>query len=372
MKTIVVVLIPVALCSIACDKSSSTAPSASSSAPRAAIVSIALQGPPTIAPGEKAQFTAIATFSDRTTRDFTKDVKWISYPTDVLTISDTGEAVAVASGEASVFVDSGPGCGGGCRARTTVLVLPPNTYRLTGRVLEFELPVQGATVVVVSGMGNGVSSTTDYGGQYRLYGVVGAVQIKVTKPGYQDLVKAFTVTANDVFDFRDARQISAIPSMSGTYTLTLQADQDCSMAPSAYNVPPLPAEARQRRTYTAQVAQDGPSLSVSLPSPQFLAPSNHFSGRIHPATVEFMFGDGYLGYGPDNGITERVSASQEITFEGFVRAERSGSALIGALDGEIQVFEISDGSGRSISRMIGDCRAPNHRLTMVPSAGRLR
>ena len=379
-KTIaVVVLIPLGLWSIVCNKRSSTAPSAPSSAPGAAIISIAIQGPSTIAPGERVQFTAIATFSDRTNRNYTKDVKWVSYPRDVLTISETGEAVAVTAGEASVSVDfptsaaPGAACGAGCHAVTRVMVLPPNTYRLTGKVLESELPVQGATVAVVSGISSGVSSTSDYAGQYRLYGVVGAAQIKVTKPGYQDIVKDVIINANEVLDFPEARQIAGVPSMSGTYTLTLQADNDCSTAPSDFKVPPLPADARQRRTYTAQVAQEGPSLSVTLAAPQFAPPSHDFFGRIHPATLEFVFGDGYLGYGPDNGITERVSATQAITFEGYVHAERSGSALIGALDGEIQVFDVSDsGSGRPIYRLIGDCRAPNHRFTMTPSTGRLR
>lgn len=319
------------------------------------------------------QLTAIATFGDGTTRNYTRDVKWVGLPRDVLTISETGEAVALARGDAHVFASLPSGCGVRCSGQAAVLVLPPNTYRLTGRVLESGLPVQGATATVIGGGDGGLSSMTDFDGQYRLYGVAGSAQIKVAKSGYEDMAKAITVTADDVLDFPEARQIGAIPLVSGTYGLTLQADNDCSTAPSAYNVPPLPSEVRQRRTYSAQVTQDGPSLSVSLPPPQFTAPSNHFSGRIHPGTVEFVFGDGYLYYGPDNGITERPSATQAISFEGFVHAERSGSALIGPLDGVIQVFEISDsGSGRPFYKLIGQCRAPNHRFRMTPSTGRLR
>ena len=318
------------------------------------------------------QFTAIATFSDRTTRNYTKDVRWAGFPRDVLTINEAGEALALARGDAHVSAYIPSGCGLGCSGETVVVVLPPNTYRLTGKVLESGLPVQGATATVIGGS-DSLSSTTDYEGQYRLYGVAGSVQIKVTKPGYEDIAKGVTVTADDVLDFPEARQTRAIALVSGTHTLTLQADNDCSTAPSAYNVPPLPPDARQRRTYSVQVAQEGPSLSVSLPPPQFAEPSNHFSGRIHPGTVEFMFGNGYLYYGPENAVTERLSATQAISFEGFVRAERSGSALIGPLDGAIQVFEIVDTrSGRPIHKLIGQCRAPNHRFTMTPSTGRLR
>ena len=361
----------VALSSVTCHKDSSP-PTAPSSAPAGAVTSIVIQGPSRIAPGETVQFTAIATLDDRTTRNYTKDVKWVGFPRDVLTISETGEVVALAPGDAHVFASVPSGCASRCSGQTAVVVLPPNTYRLTGKVLESGLPVQGATATVIGGSDSRLSSTTDYDGQYRLYGVAGSVQITVAKSGYEDMAKAVTVTADDVLDFPEARQIGAIPLVSGTYALTLQADNDCSTAPSAYNLPPLPPEGRQRRTYSAQVAQEGPSLSVSLPPPQFAAPSNQFSGRIHPRTVEFVFGDGYLYYGPENAITERLSATQAISFEGLVHAERSGSALIGPLDGVIQLFEISDvGSGRPY-RLIGQCRAPNHRFTMTPSTGRLQ
>jgi hypothetical protein len=254
-----------------------------------------------------------------------------------------------------------------------VVVLPPNTFRLTGKVMESGLPVQGATASVIGGSDSSLSSTTDYQGQYTLYGVAGGVQIKVAKPGYEDIAKAVTVSADDVLDFPEARQIGSLPVASGTYAMTLEADHDCSTAPSAYNVPPLPPQARPRRTYSAQVAQDGPMLSVSMPPEQFPAPSNQFSGRIHPGRVEFVFGDGYLYYGPDNAVTERISATQAISFGGFIRAELVGSGFIGPLDGVIQLFELEDrGSGRPIPRLIGQCRAPNHRFTMTPSTGRLR
>ena len=68
-KTIAaVVLMPVALSSIVCHKNSSSAPTGPSSAPTGSVISIVIQGPSRIAPGETVQFTAFATFGDRTTR----------------------------------------------------------------------------------------------------------------------------------------------------------------------------------------------------------------------------------------------------------------------------------------------------------------
>jgi hypothetical protein len=330
-----------------------------------------IQGPSRIAPGDRVQFTAIATFADRTTRNYTNQVKWGGHPKDVVAISETGEALALARGDAHVYAYIPSGCASRCSWDTVVTVLPPNTYRLTGKVLESGLPVQGATATVIGGSATGLSATTDYGGQYRLYGVAGGVQIKVAKPGYEDIAKTVTVSGDDVLDFPEARQIGSLPVASGTYVLTLEADHDCSTAPSAYNVPPLPPQARPRRTYSAQVAQDGPMLSVSMPPEQFPAPSNQFSGRIHPGSVEFVFGDGYLYYGPYNAITERLSATQAISFAGFIRAELVGSGFIGPLDGVIQMFEVSDGAIPPY-RLIGQCRAPNHRFTMTRSTAGLR
>ena len=252
-----VALTTVALSSIACHKNSSP-PTAPSSAPGAAVTSLEVQGPSRMAPGDTAQFTAIATFGDRTMRNYTKDVKWVGFPREVLTVSETGEAVALARGDAHVLAFLPSGCGSRCPAETAVVVLPPNTYRLTGKVLESGLPVQGATATVIGGSDSRLSSTTDYDGQYRLYGVAGSVQITVAKSGYEDMAKAVAVTADDVLDFPEARQIGTIPLVSGTYALTLQADNDCSTAPSAYNVPPLPPEARQRRTVLSTGRAGGP------------------------------------------------------------------------------------------------------------------
>ena len=212
---VAVALMTVALSSFACHKNSSP-PTAPSSAPAAAVTSMVIQGPSRMAPGDTVQFTAIATFGDRTTRNYTKDVKWVGFPGKYFTISETGEAVALAPGDAHVFASVPSGCGSRCSGQTAVVVLPPNTYRLTGKVLESGLPVQGATATVIGGSDGRLSSTTDYEGQYRLYGVSGSVQIAVAKSGYEDMAKAVTVTADDVLDFPEARQIGTIPLVSGT------------------------------------------------------------------------------------------------------------------------------------------------------------
>ena len=363
------VVIVITMWAVGCH-GSSTAPSPGVTPPPGVtptFISLAIQGPSRIAPGETAQFTATATMSDRTMQDYTTKVNWVAYPNNVLTVTrDTGQVTGVASGDAHVSVTAPSDCWSGCHPNAAITVLPPNTYRLTGKVVESGLPVQGATVTVLSGTGSGLSSATRYDGQYGLYGVAGTVQIKVTKAGYEDLVKTISVMQNDVLDFPEARQSQRLPSIAGPYVLTLQPDPGCSTE-SFNNIPALPSDLRQPRSYAVQLSQDGPSLHVAGAAPMFLPPSDHFDGRIKPDGIEFQFGDGYIGYGPNNAFTAHLSPTQALSYEGLISAAQSGSAIVGRLDGEVQAFDVS-----ALYRFIGDCRASNHKFAMTVVNGPLR
>ena len=59
----------------------------------------------------------------------------------------------------------------GVRGSSSVIVVPTGTYRLTGKVLESGLPVQGALVKITSGQGSGLSRSTGFAGDYQFYGV---------------------------------------------------------------------------------------------------------------------------------------------------------------------------------------------------------
>jgi hypothetical protein len=348
---------------IACDRSA-TAPSPQAS-PRTSISGLAIRGPERLAPGETARFTAIATLSDGSTQDDTQKMAWTAHPEDVLAIGRaTGEATAGQAGDAMIWAHSAGYC---CPVRIAVLVLPPNTYRLTGQVRESGLAVPAATVTVVSGIGSGLSVNTDYDGQYRLYGVVGALRLRVSKPGYVELIKDVTASRNDVLDFPEARQTEAVPSMSGSYSLTLQPDPDCAVPSTDPRNRQLPADMQQARSYTVQVTQEGPRLLVTAAAPSFLPPSDRFEGRVTPDGVELLLGDGYLGYGPDNAFTAHFSPTQALSYEGQVYATRVGSSMVGRLDGEIQLFEKS-----TFYRPIGHCRAGNHRFSMSAITGPTR
>ena len=331
------------------------------------IVSLAIHGPDRLAPGERARFTAIATMSDRSTEDYTQKVSWSSTPQSVVAISrTTGEATAGTSGDAAVSASGGGLC---CNpVRMAVLVVPANTHRLTGKVQESGLPLQGATVTAESEVGNALSATTDHEGMYRLYGVTGVLQVKVSKAGYVTLVKDFIVSTNEVLDFPEVRQTQALPSVSGTYTLTVEADAGCPTASADPRTPHLPAGMQRARSYAVQITQDGAALRVAGSGPGFLPSSDRFDGRITPGGVEFQLGDGYFGYGPEKSFASYFAPTQGLSYEGQIYATRVGSTIAGRLDGEILWFEMAP-----FYKGLGQCRAGNHRFTMSAApAGTMR
>jgi hypothetical protein len=326
-----------------------------------AVTGMTITTPDAIAPGQTVQFTATASLSNGTTADYTHKVAWTASPASVLTIArDTGQATGQSSGDATVQA-SPLTIGACCAARVMMTVLPANTYRLTGKVLESGLPVSGAAIAVISGIGAGLSTTTDDGGTYRLYGVAGAIQIKFSKAGYDDIVKPFTATQNDVLDFPEAHQTAGIPSLAGSYTLTLTADPTCPTTPTS-GIAALPDDFRQALNYVASVTQDGPSVTVTLTDSTIVA-GNRFTGRITPDGMLFQIG--YYYYPNHTGltglITERVSATQEFEFGGQLLAQRSGSGIVGRLNGTLELVAVP-------YPIIAQCIAPNNAVTMTPSS----
>jgi hypothetical protein len=310
------------------------------------LIKITISGPSTVAPGQGVSFAAQGTFTDGTTDDETQKVTWHSSNSNVLSISSgTGQAVGIAVGDTTVTA-SGPHS-----ASASVTVVPPGTFRLSGTVLELQLPVTGATVKLTGGVGAGLSTITDYYGTYRLYGVAGQVTVSVTKAGYVDLVKTTTVTQNAALDFPDAQQVSVV-GFAGTYTLTLTADPACPTQ-GTFNIPPLPDEARQPRVYTATITQNGPALSAVLSGAVF-AGSSAFTGRVEPDDVVFQIGDSYYY---TTGIEERLPSGTLFNFIGTAVFGRSD--LNGKFNGKFDLL----GAGNVV---LGECLSSNHKFSLTP------
>src|SRR6187200_2222829 len=90
------------------------------------VTGISILGPPEVAPGTSATFSAVETLSNGTNRPVTQPVQFTSSDTAVLTIDNSGLAVALKVGETTLSVRTASQPGG----MLPVMVLPPGTYRL--------------------------------------------------------------------------------------------------------------------------------------------------------------------------------------------------------------------------------------------------
>ena len=362
MRRRFLVAVAVATIVLACGKGP---PGGPSGPPLPTLKALTISGPARIAPGATAQFEANGQLSDGTTQSYTSKVQWFGTNSFVLSLTSGGLLTARAAGEATIFANFGT-----IRATMNVMVIPAGTYRLTGIVREAGLPLIAATVTVTSGIGTGLSTSTDTLGQYRLYGVAGPVEVQVTKTGYTPVTKSTSVGADDLLDFPDLAQVAGLSSYAGTYTLTLTMADGCRLFPLSAQ---FPGEARTR-TYTAVITQEGPRLLAKLSGANFLVRNgkgNAFEGRVEPGSVSFnLRSDGGYSYHyyyyyvvgfPD--LAEQLSTTDYLAFLGKASATPSSTGIVGQLDGTAMLFAQSSSGSTSI-RMT--CNSNRHGFSLVP------
>ncbi len=313
------------------------------------VLRLEIAGPGTVPPGESAQYSAIAVQSDGTTRDVTNGAVWRTGNQSVLTISSTGLATGRERGEAFVEVSAS-----GRSSHKEVIVVPAGTYRLSGFVKDAGEPVLGARVEVTAGTGQGLAVTAS-GAFYRLYGVAGDIEVRVTRDGYQELRKSLQVTGHQTLDF-DLVLARPRDEVSGTYTLTVTA-AECSAA--------LPAEARIR-TYSAVLGQDGPRLVATLAGAKFYMDRdrshNSFRGRVEPDRVTFQLSGPYDYYGhfyfPE--VLEELDSTTFLTVSGSAVTTVSPRGLSGTLNGPVETLRLASGRLEPVT----SCRSTGHRFVL--------
>lgn len=229
---------------------------------------------------------------------------------------------------------------------------------LSGRVTESGVPVRDAAVTVTSGIGAGLSSTTDDNGRYTLFGVAGPVAIRVTKNGYATVSEPLTADAAGVLDFA-ITQLGVV-DISGTYSMTLTADPAC---PAEGTQPgALPNELRQRQ-YVATITQAGATFRATLSGVPFVVSAgrgNGFSGRVEPGQVSFSIGDGY--YTPYPDLIESLGPNGVFLVAGFGTIKRSGQDLLGELNG---VFIVGQPPIWTNQWYVAECNRPHHRVVLT-------
>jgi hypothetical protein len=342
---------------------STTTPPVTSTPPR--LVGVRIDGPELVEPGSKTQYRAIAQMSDNTTQDYTQGASWRvtwSGSGPVAAISATGLLTANKAGEIQIQAQVP-----GFLASQNLLLLPAGTFRLTGMVSEAGLPLSEARVTVVSGTGTGLNALTDYYGTYRLYGVAGSVQVEVSKPGYDALVRQTIVSENALLDFSDVRQAGGIGSYAGTYTLTFKVAPNCweDRVFGGSVSKAFPPDMRERR-YTATVKQDGIQLSVSLSNASFvngLGMPNSFSGRIEPGRVTFNLGRDYNYYFADLNFLELASEDTAFSFYGVTRITPDRGQLVSSFSGTAALIPVKALTGTWI---FGNaCNSASHIFDMI-------
>jgi len=323
-----------------------------------------VNGPNTVPPGQSAQFIAEVRLSDGTVKSTTGtlNVRWRSSNTSVLQVTSSGVVTGQNPGEAVVTVEELPRAV--IRGTKEVVVVPDGTYRVVGSVREAEAPALAIAGARVEVSGTSLVATTDFGGQYRLYGVPATAEIRVTANGYLPAVQNVQLTTHATQNFQLPLSGPRV-SLNGPFTVTIDAAGTCS--PGS---PGLSASL-QRRTYEATVTTMGSSVDVRLTEPRFrvdaFGQGNRFFGRTDPTTVTFTLNSFYVYYYYTYypSVAERLPDNTILVPFGTATTTRSNGGVSGPMGGGI--FNYDSRFPATNTSIIGRCSsASGLRLTLTP------
>jgi hypothetical protein len=324
--------------------------------PPPAVVRLEISGPATIDPGGSAQLTANAIKSDGSVENVTAQAQWTSNNANVLQFTSTpGVVNASARGEAAVNARYSNRSAG-----KQILVLPSGTFRLNGQITESGLPLDGVTVSVIGGTGDGLTNVTNANGTYALYGVAGTVRLQAKKEGFDNAIQDVDVTENRSVNF-ELRFNGERENLSGRYELTLES-AGCNH---------LPEQAR-RRSYGADVEQQGSRLTVRLSGADFIVHNgrgDHFGGSIaHDGRVTFSISDPsfyyyyYYYYLPTEfDLIERLSATSALVVMGIALATSNTTGISGTMKG---LLGVTQGTAPPFTRLSSSCFSSRHGFEM--------
>jgi Carboxypeptidase regulatory-like domain/Bacterial Ig-like domain (group 2) len=289
----------------------STAVTASAKQP-AAVTGLTITGPARLAPGATEQFTATAQYSDGTTGDVSARANWFVYPTTVLQHAGGGRFHANAPGDAFVSAYFSPR-----GASFQALVLPPDTFKLSGTVKDISGGQENILVEVLSGTGAGLKAKSDSAGKYALYGVAGTVQLRVSAAGYDTQEATVDVNNNAERDFT-LNTTSQPVDVAGTWTLVFRTSSACSSS--------WPQVVREREIPTT-MTQQGTRLTFRFTGPSIQSSfSNYSSGRI--AGKDFLMTLSFDDYYRLYGIMDRPTPTDWVGIYGTAEGVATSPTLI--------------------------------------------
>jgi len=301
--------------------------------------------------------TANAIKSDGSVENVSNTAVWVLSDASVLTVSSTGLATGIGRGEASVSARFG-----GRSANARILVLPKGTFRLSGIIRESGFGIGNVTLTVISGTGQGLTTLSSVNGSYAFYGVSGPVRILAKKDGYLDGTQQLDVPANRTYDFEMAPE-RARTDYRGTYTLTIS-------APSCRNPTGTFPDAARRRVYTANVAQEGARLTVTLTDADFIVTNgrgNSFVGFVDiTEVIRFSISEAfdfyyYFYYRGDFDIAERFNDTA-LLVAGTASGRGAPALISGTLNGSVL---IARGSTPRFAPFSSTCHSETHGFEMA-------
>jgi hypothetical protein len=265
-------------------------------------------------------------------------------------------------------------------AGLSIVSIPSGTGILVGAVKEASFPVSGARVEVVGGSFAGRSTATDATGFYRLYGVAGDLQIRVSAADYVSQTTRVNVEPlatprrDQILNFNltpSGRQLT----LAGNYRATLTASSTCGAT--------FPADAAVRN-YLATVNQDGSGLSVVLSGAEFGTitrgvAGNRFDGRARPDAVELTVGSMtysfYYGSYLTWGIVERIIpppsgpwgfvTTMYLAVVGTATGPATPATISTVLNGMLSVYDAPAGFNTGPMRHVSSCIARDHQLVLT-------
>jgi hypothetical protein len=291
----------------------------------ATVTRLTITGPARVAPGATEQYTATADYSDGTTSEVTSRANWSAFPTTVLQHLGGGRFRGVAAGEASMFASLSPR-----GASFQVLVLPPDTFKLSGTMRDTSGTLENILVEVISGTGTGLKTKSDSGGRYALYGVAGSVQLRASAPGYDTQEATVAVNTNATRDFTLTTS-SQSSNVAGNWTLALKTSSACSAT--------WPQVAREREIPTT-IAQQGTRLTFAFGGStvrQGFSFSGSSSGRIASNAFQMIlyFDDYYVIY----GILDRPTPTDWVGIYGTAEGTATGpNSISGTFTGTFDYY----------------------------------
>lgn len=321
----------VALASISsCDKSPA-APSTAPAAGRPVTLSrVRIDGPTRVAPGDSPRYTAIAEYSDGSSKDVTDTAQWSpSHESFPMHFIGPGITAPAQRGEVTVAVNAG------AIGRLTVMVLEPGTFKLSGPVSETGVgALSGVTVEVLSGIGQGLRAISNATG-YALYGVAGSVRLRASVEGFTAQVADVVVTGNDATQAFALTPEEAVTDVSGIWTMTVSPATGCR--------PGLPDIARGR-TYQVELIQTATRLKVKFSSPTLRQynPDEH-SGTVLGSRVRLLIvGDTDYGEWSTPDLYDQLSPTETFGFDGTVQGTVNGREIRGSMDGDLVYFRAGE------------------------------